>query len=258
MPRSSSRSRVGPIRARPSNPNDSTRRTVFTDDSVAIYAWPSRGGVIILNEATHVDFVFLGLSTVNPPSKRDGGNRSVEKEPADVMQLREDAFCQRLLLLGAKWWDSEERCRFVSRVGGGDQPTIAHVEAGRVEEPTLRERRWIKVGWEGTATGATTSSMSHGENIKDSDDSSHKNGSCGLWVLDCDTNMHGILEEDNTVPVDAGRLCLAGSMKERCEILKRLGATFFHNLKEYEGDTTFLRAWEWKWDGEIGEMLKCQ
>ena len=46
-------------------------------------------------------------------------------------------------------------------------------------------------------------------------------------MLDCDTNMHGVPDEENTVPVGARRLSLARSMKERCRILKEMGATFY-------------------------------
>lgn len=72
-------------------------------------------------------------------------------------------------------------------------------------------------------------------------------------MLDCDTNMLGVLEEENLVPEDAGKVGLARSMEERCEILKKMGARFFGAMEEdLEGETTFLRAWEWKWEGEVG------
>lgn len=207
------------------------RRTEFTDDSVAIYGWPTRGGVIILGHATHVDLTFLGLDVLNPPITR---NRDSDVPAASS---EEDSFCQRLLLLGAKWWDSVARSSFVNEVDAGLQPAIENVEAGRVPEPTLRERRWIRVGWENHAAAAAAA------------------GSCGLWLLDCDSNMHGVLEEENMVPEDAGRIGLARSMRERCKILKRLGARRFGSLAEYEGKSTFLRAWEWKFDGEVGELV---
>ena len=201
-----------------------------------------------------MDFEFLGLSTVEPPCRRnDGSDRSIEMGYADGVEWQEDKFCQRLLLLGAKWWDCVERFRFVNRLDGGFEPAVADVEEGRVEEPTLRERRWVRVGWEGRVASAAAEGMCY-DRIGEGGDGD----SDGLWVLDCDTNMIGILEEDNLVPIDAGRLCLARSMRERCEILKRLGATFYGDLKDYRGEATFLRAWEWKSDGEIGEMAKYQ
>lgn len=48
-----------------------------------------------------MDFDILGLNTVDPPLKRDSGYRSGEGHDADLATMREDEFCQRLLLLGA-------------------------------------------------------------------------------------------------------------------------------------------------------------
>ena len=66
----------------------------------------------------------------------------------------------------------------------------------------------------------------------------------------------GIIEEDNLVPVDAAKVKLAKTMKERCEILKGMGATLHAGLEDYDSESTFLRAWEWKWEGEIGHLKK--
>ncbi len=191
-----------------------------------------------------MDLIFLGLNTTDPPLKRDRGPDPINKPDLDPVVLKEDAFCRDLLLLGAKWWDSEARYRFVSRFTAGFQPAIDDVDDGRVEEPVLRERRWVKVGWEGGTASDVHAGCDGGT------------GSGGLWVLDCDINMEGILEEDNMPPLDAGRLILARSMVERCEILERLGARFFARLEEYDGDSTYLRAWEWKSKGELGELVK--
>lgn len=95
-----------------------------------------------------MEFVFLGLSTTDPPLKRDRGLDLKDKPISDVAVSEEDAFCQRLLLLGKKWWDSEARYRFVVRIDAGFPPAIDDLENGRVEEPVLRERRWVRVGWE--------------------------------------------------------------------------------------------------------------
>ena len=245
---------------------NSTRRVEFTDTSVSIFGWPSRGGVIILSDATHVDFTFLGLSTTNPSltrrlrsaataSRRDdknqfdsrtassendtGGSQLAEGEEEQQQddEDEEDAFCQCLLLLGAKWWDNEKRYQFVDHFAAGIQPFVEDVEEGRVAEPTLRERRWIKVGWEHAAANASA-------------------GVGAFWILDCDTNWMGIIEEANLVPADAAKVKLAKTMEERCEILKGMGARFYAGLKDYESESTFLRAWEWKWEGEIGHLKK--
>ena len=201
--------------------------------------------------------MFLGLSTTNQPRKRhlhfistssgDDTRLPSRDASADTRGLqgneddKEDAFCQRLLSPGAKWWDSEKRYQFVDRFGAGIQPFVEDVEEGRVEEPMLRERRWVKVGWECAASNPSRMDTS-------------KTG--GFWVLDCDANWMGIIGEDNVVPADAARVKLAASMEERCDILKRMGAIFYTGLEQYEGESTFLRAWEWKWEGEIGHLKK--
>ena len=191
----------------------------------------SRGGVIILEEATHVDFTFLGLSKTDPPLKRDYGHESNENVDRDSVAVKEDALCQRLILLGAKWWDSEARYQFVKSVEAGQGPAIADVDWGRVEEPRLRKRRWVRVGLEGvTTTVSSVPREMHAEfDHRDEDEG------VGLWVLDCDSNMHNVLEEENMVPMDAGRLGLARSMDERCRILKSLGARFYGGLEDYDG-----------------------
>lgn len=238
------------------------RRTGFTDSNVSIFGWPSRGGVIILDDATHVDFAFLGLSTTNPPLKRqlrattvsrddhqdqrslgatsnsyDAGRLQLAEGKREESNLEEDVFCQHLLLLGAKWWDSEKRYQFVDFFATDIELFVADVEKGRVAEPTLRERRWVKVGWERAAV-----------------DPSAVDG--GFWILDCDTNWMGIIEQDNLVPADAAKVKLAKTMAERCEILEGMGARFYAGLKDYESESTFLRAWEWKFEGEIGPLKK--
>jgi len=243
---------------------NSTRRVEFTDTSVSIFGWPSRGGVIILNDATHVDFTFLGLSTTNPPLKRrlpstattsrgdeepqqnfgtvSSANDTRGSQPAEgTKEDEEDAFCQCLLLLGAKWWDSEKRYQFIDHFAVDIQPYVEDVEEGRVAEPTLRERRWIKVGWEQQAAANNASAGG---------------GRGGFWILDCDVNWMGIIEEDNLVPADAAKVKLAKTMEERCEILKGMGARFYAGLEDYESESTFLRAWEWKSEGDIGHLKK--
>jgi hypothetical protein len=66
----------------------------------------------------------------------------------------------------------------------------------------------------------------------------------------------GIIEEDNLVSADAAKVKLAKTMEERCEILKGMGARSYAGLEYYESESTFLRAWEWKWEGEIGHLKK--
>ena len=61
----------------------------------------------------------------------------------------------------------------------------------------------------------------------------------------------GIIEEKNLVPADAAKAKIAKTMEERCEILKGMGARFHAGLEDYASESTFLRGWEWKWEGEV-------
>ena len=209
----------------PGFPYDSSVRTTITDSDVRVSAWPSRGGVIILDSAEAIDFDFLGLSALNPPPKRS----------AD--QASEDDFCQRLLLLGAKWWDSEARYSIV----GSIEAAAAGFEAGRrVDDafpiaeqpvPTMREKRLVKVGWPMSG---------------------------GVWVAEFDTTWAGVDEEHNLVPDDQeiGILRMARTMDERCRMLRdRFGAKFYTDLNDYHG-YGFFNSWEWKETGEVGPLLK--
>ena len=40
------------------------------------------------------------------------------------------------------------------------------------------------------------------------------------------------------------------------QILKRMGAKFYAGLEYYESESSFLKAWEWKWEVEIGHLKK--
>ena len=82
--------RTPPSASAPTYPYDPTVRTTFTDIDARISAWPSHGGVIILDSAEAMDFEFLGLNPLDPPLRRLDD------------QAAEDKFFQQLLLLGAK------------------------------------------------------------------------------------------------------------------------------------------------------------
>lgn len=200
-------------------PYDSTVRALFTDNNASIYAWPSRGGVIILDDAEAIDFEFLGLNPLDPPEKR------LEDQSA------EDPFCQRLLLLGAKWWDSEARYSVVEHLKAGIARADGAFIVEREPPPTMREKRFVKVGWPSTG---------------------------GFWVAEFDTTFAGVNEEDNLLPDDEGaaRLRMARTMDERCLILQaRFQATFYEDVKDYKG-YTFLNCWETKDTGEAGQLLQ--
>jgi len=199
-------------------PYDSTIRTSFGEHEVSIYAWPSKGGVIILNKADAIDFEFLGLNPLDPP---------IERLPD---QNAEDEFCQRLLLLGAKWWDSEARYSIIVAIEEG------HTRAGdgsfRVaDQPraTMREKRFVKVGWPSTG---------------------------GLWVAEYDTALTSVDEEDNELTQATSWLQMARTMDERCALLRdQFEATFYKTLDDYEG-YAFLKSWGDKETGEVGPLLQ--
>ena len=59
-----------------------------------------------------------------------------------------------------------------------------------------------------------------------------------------------MIEPNNTVLVDVGRLVLASNMEERCKIFKDMGAKHCPNLAAYSAESTFLRSLELKREDE--------
>lgn len=193
-------------------------RTVFVDDKTFLWAWPSRGGLIVLGNATALDFTFLGLDPVNPPAARDQD------------QDAEDVFCQQLLRLGAKWYDSVDRYKFVANVCADEEPELSALEAEDEADLTLMERRWVSVGWPSEGRG-------------------------DFWVAEYDQALYKILEPKNMLPSEASQVHLARTMDEKCAILQGLGAKHYQSIKEYQG-ATCLNAWEEKTSGEVGPLVK--
>ncbi len=168
-------------------------RIHFRGSSVEVWAFPSRGGVIILERATLVDMDFLGLDSVHLSLIRDPD------------QDAEDRFCQQLLRLGAKWYDSVKRYQFVLCVADDDEDCVDEVIWGTEEKLTAMERRWVCVG---IASGG------------------------GFWVGEYDTVAPFVQDKDNLEPGDSTRVLLARTMDERCEILKGMGAKFYENIEQ--------------------------
>ena len=189
---------------------------VFLGKTVSVWAWPSRGGLIVLERVTPVDIDFLGLDPVHLP---------IQREPD---QDAEDRFCQQLLRLGAKWFDSVERFHFVAGVAGDDQRCINDLIDGLAEPLTTMERQWVCIG------------ITSGE---------------GLWVAEYDTPLLFIEDKHNQEPDDSARVLLVRTMEERCSILKDLEAKFYENIEQYDGKA-WLRAWEKKSTGEVGHLEK--
>ncbi|KAI9890357.1 MAG: hypothetical protein M1814_004267 [Vezdaea aestivalis] len=81
-------------------------RAAIDGERIRIFAWPSRGGVIVHDNADGLDLDFLGLDRLNLTSVTQLDNRPAE-----------DVFAARLLLTGAKWWDSRARWALLYDVG---------------------------------------------------------------------------------------------------------------------------------------------
>ncbi|KAH8907727.1 hypothetical protein BR93DRAFT_958295 [Coniochaeta sp. PMI_546] len=202
-----------------------TTRVNFYDNGVNVRGWPSRGGVVMLRRATAVDFDFLGLDPVDPPLLRDRD------------QDAEDALCRRLLLLGAKWFDSQDRMSFVAGLEENDNVDDV-VEEEEEPPPTLMERRWVAVAYPDGRRGPEDGG--------------------GLWIAEFDTVIRGLLEEDNVVPTSAPQVQLARNMAEKVEIVKRIGGKFYASLEDYErgGGKACLNSWATKTTGEVGPLVK--
>jgi hypothetical protein len=190
---------------------DFTRRIDF-DETVTVYGWPSRGGVILLENASVADFNFLELDRLNPDLKR---HKTREEE---------DAFCERLLLLGAKWWDSVARHWLFNNP---DQDDASELDNSPL--PTMRERYWISVAWPSTG---------------------------GLVVSEYDTNIYPGGVETDTVPDDVCRLMLCTTMDEKATMLKeRFQGKSWGSVEDYQGNG-FIGCWQSKQCGEVDEMLQ--
>jgi hypothetical protein len=198
-------------------PIEPLRRTNISDRSINLEAWPSKGGIIVLDHVSIADFTHLGLDPIDPPDWK------LESPAA------EDEFCQRLLHLGAKWWDSRARCALIYDAADMEPNVIKSLEEEQEPWPTMRERRWVSVGWPSTG---------------------------GLWVGEFDTTVLDPVEHDNIVPCDTARLMLARTMNEKCVILReRFNAKFYQHVEQYEG-YGFLNSWETKETGEVGPLEK--
>ena len=80
--------------SRPLNQFDTKKRSHFGIIGCDVFGWPSSGGVLI-KEVDIVELMFLGLDRFQPSLRSSN-------------VVEEDQFCNRLRMLGAKWWESEE------------------------------------------------------------------------------------------------------------------------------------------------------
>lgn len=58
----------------------------------------------------------------------------------DPNREAKDELCKRLLLLGARWFDSRDRYGFVAGVADNHDPYMLALEAGEVQAPTTMKR----------------------------------------------------------------------------------------------------------------------
>lgn len=103
-----------------------TRRAVFGADNVELWGYPSRGGIVVLGNAGAADIEFLGWDPVNIPLSRDDN------------QEAEDEFCKSLLLLGAGWYDSEERHEFLVNIAETTKRSYCKYETEKFPWPPKR------------------------------------------------------------------------------------------------------------------------
>jgi hypothetical protein len=195
-----------------------SHRTSLKQDTITLHGWPSRGGMIVLENATPPDFDFLGLNPLDPPLRRNPD------------QDAEDAFCRGLLRLGATWWDSDARRNFVMNLENGYDEALDAVEANKELEPSFLERGWVRVAWPSHTPGA-------------------------LCVLACEKVIMGRSGGEKLRPQHYGLVSLARTMDERCTVLERLGGTMYASINDIQGPT-FLTAWEENHQGEKGPLVK--
>jgi hypothetical protein len=196
-----------------------SRRLSFQINCVNLYGWPSRGGVIVLENATPPDFDFLELDNLDPPLRRNPD------------QSAEDEFCQKLLRLGATWWDSEKRRRFLSDLEYGCTGDLDTIRKDETLWPTRRECGWVRVAWPSEPAGA-------------------------LCVLACEKPVMGRTGKEKMRPRYHGVISLARTMDERCVVLQRLGGTMYACVEDYHSDLTFIKAWEQNHAGEKGPLFQ--
>lgn len=201
-----------------------TKRFWWLERKLYILAWPSRGGLIVLEDADAVDLEYLGLDPTDlPPTKFWDA-------------LEEDAFCRRVLLLGAKWYDNEWRALWILE-NHFQIETYNSVELPYCQpkpDATIREKRWVKVGW---PSGG------------------------GLWVSEFDTDYFcppGLYLFDNELEYheQTRRLRLTRTMDERCKVLRdHLKGRFYDRVEDYHGHA-FINSWDTHREtGEVGPLL---
>ena len=108
----------------------------------------------------------------------------------------EDAFCIKLMNIGGKWWPREERAALI-------WSEMSCITTG-IEDETVEELRQLWVGWPESG---------------------------GVLVAEYQNEVGKI-----KTPHDIGRLRMAHTMEERCQLLKtKFGAVYYKNPQECAG-----------------------
>lgn len=189
----------------PSRGNGQVRVEIFSDH-VSILAWPSQGGFVMIEDATALDFEFLSIDPLDPPTRRDRD------------QNAEDAFAKRLLLIGGKWWQNEDRYQLFKQVYPKGCGGIAQMGTpDRVKPLSERERRFTAIGWPSTG---------------------------GLWISEFEVDWNVYMEyvdEDLEPPAscfepDMMLIRMTRTMDEKCALLsQKFHGKFYSDVSEYEG-----------------------
>jgi hypothetical protein len=181
---------------------DTTTRIDTSNNMVSIFAYPSTGGIIVLENANAVDIDFLGLDLANIRMVR------AEKDS------EEDEFCRQILLLGAKWWPSVDGFYSMWQYCDCDLSyDVRKSQQAGSQFPSESERCRVFVGWPSTG---------------------------GFWTAEFKPGLPTCHEDEdkdtNFVLQDTVLLGLARNMDERCYLLRdRFDANFYNDLSEYHG-----------------------
>ncbi|KAH8803508.1 hypothetical protein F5884DRAFT_683208 [Xylogone sp. PMI_703] len=79
----------------PAPPEPECRTDFRSDAGTLVQGWPSKGGIYVLSNCYAVELEFLGLDRFQPT-------------PRSEDQAEEDAHCDQMRRLGAKWWSSRD------------------------------------------------------------------------------------------------------------------------------------------------------
>ncbi|ETS03818.1 hypothetical protein M419DRAFT_74787 [Trichoderma reesei RUT C-30] len=103
-----------------------TRVSIGAGPGALVQGWPSKGGVYMLEDCVGIELDFLKLDRFRKTPQPDPSGPDAAAE--------EEAHCNRMLQLGAIWWESGEEW-LVRKLMEPNEPDLR------------RAKRFIKVGW---------------------------------------------------------------------------------------------------------------